>query len=178
MKPSHFPSLRNWVRVGIALVAAATLLPSLGAAAQNEYWSPHTGSKDTIATDKGVARLSFPQQFLLFDLELGPLSRELHSVTDNRERHSTVISLPNAEGQLERFEVFEASNFEPDLQARYPEIRAFSGRSLADPSSMLKLSLSPQGIQSMVFRTGEVSEFIEPYSADHLVYAVYRSQRA
>ena len=178
MKPSHSPSLRNRVRPGIALVAAATLLPSLGAAAPNEYWSPHSGSRDSIVTHKGVARLSFPQEFKLFDLALDPLSQELHSVTDNRERHSTVISLPNADGQIEQFEVFEASNFEPDLQARFPEIRAFSGRSVTDPSSTLKLSLSPQGIQSMVFRTEQDSEFIEPYSADHRVYAVYRSQRA
>ena len=175
MKPWHFPSL--WVRVGMTLVAAATLLPSLGAAAQDEYWSPHSGSKDAIVTDKGVARQSFPKEFKLFDLALGPLSQELYSVTDNRERHSTVISLPNADGQLEQFEVFEASNFEPDLQARFPEIRAFSGRSLADPSETLKLSLSPQGIQSMVFRTDRENEFVEPYSADHRVYAVYRSHR-
>jgi hypothetical protein len=177
MRPSHFPSLRNRVRVGIALVAAATLSPSLAAAAQNGYWSPHGDSTADIVTHKGVARASFPKQFQLFDLALGPLSEELHSVTDNRRR-STVISLPNANGTLEEFEVFEASNFEPDLQARFPGIRAFSGKSLTDPSSMLKLSLSPQGIQSMVFRTGDVNEFIEPYSADHRVYAVFRSQRA
>src|SRR5262245_21555228 len=153
MKPSHFPSLRNWVRVGIAFVAAAVLLPSPEAAAQNEYWSPHAGSQDAIVKAKGVARLSFPQEFKLYDLTLDPLSRELQSVTDNREQHSTVILLPNPAGQLEPFQVFEASNFEPELQARFPEIRAFSGRSLSDPSSTLKLSLSPQGIQSMVFRT-------------------------
>ena len=178
MKSSHSPSLRNRVRPGIVLVVAATLLPSLGAAAQNEYWAPHSGGRDSIVAHKGVARLSFPQEFKLFDLDLAPLSQELHSVTDNRERHSTVITLPNADGQLEKFEVFEASNFEPDLQARFPEIRAFSGRSVTDPSSTLKLSLSPQGIQSMVFRTEQDSEFIEPYSADHRVYAVYRSRRA
>jgi hypothetical protein len=153
------------------------LLPSPGAAAENEYWSPHGGSKDAIATDKGVARLSFPKEFKLFDLTLVALSGQLYSITDNKER-STVITLPNADGRLEEFEVFEASNFEPDLQARFPEIRAFSGRSLVDPSSTLKLSLSPQGIQSMVFRTEHASEFIEAYSADHRVYAVYRSLRA
>ena len=89
-----------------------------------------------------------------------------------------MISIPNAGGELEQFEVFEASNFEPDLQARFPEIRAFSGKSLTDPAATLKLSLSPQGIQSMVFRTDEDNEFIEAYSADHRVYAVYRSRRA
>jgi hypothetical protein len=177
MKLSHALSLRKLVRIGIAVVAAATVLPGLAAAAQNDYWSPHSGSRDSLATAKGVARQSFPKEFRLFDLDLGPLSKELHSVTDNRRR-STVIFLPNADGGLEQFEVFEASNFEPELQARFPQIRAFSGKSLANPSETLKLSLSPQGIQSMVFRTDRDNEFIEAYSADHRVYAVYRSQRA
>src|SRR5262245_58889952 len=146
MRPSLFPSAGIRVRVGIALLAAVALLPSLGAAAENGYWSPHSGNKAAIATHKGVARLSFPQEFKLFDLALDPLSRELHSITDGKQRW-TVITLPNADGALESFEVFEASNFEPDLQARFPEIRAFSGRSVGDPTAMLKLSLSPQGIQ-------------------------------
>src|SRR5262249_41259329 len=41
----------------------------------------------------------------------------------------------------------------------------------------LKLSISPQGIQTMVFRTDTENEFIEAYSADHTAYAVFRSER-
>jgi hypothetical protein len=176
MKPSYSPSLRNRVRLGIAVVAAVTLLPSL-AAAQSTYWSPVTSGKEGIVTGKGLTPQSFPKESRLFRLTLDPLSRQLHSITDNRE-YSTVISLPNADGNLERFEVFEASNFEPELQARFPEIRAFSGKSLSDPAATLKLSLSPQGISTTVFRTDRETEIMEPYSADHRVYAVYRRDRA
>ena len=80
-------------------------------------------------------------------------------------------------GNLEQFEVFEASNFEPALQAQIPEIRAFSGKGITDKYATLKLSISPQGIQTMVFRTEKENEFIEPYSQDHTVYAVFKSQR-
>ncbi|MET0752074.1 MAG: reprolysin-like metallopeptidase [Pyrinomonadaceae bacterium] len=96
---------------------------------------------------------------------------------DTSRQASTVISLPNAEGNVELFEVFEASNFEPDLQAQFPEIRAFSGRGITDRYATLKLSISPQGIQTMVFRTDKDNEFIEPYSEDHKVYAVFKTHR-
>ncbi|MBI3138841.1 MAG: T9SS type A sorting domain-containing protein [Sphingobacteriales bacterium] len=145
-------------------------------AQQRNYWSPHPAA-DRVTTDKAVARLSFPLTFRLFDLAPGQLRQDLFTVLGNTSRHAAVISLPNAEGQLEDFEVFEASNFEPDLQARFPEIRAFSGRGITDPSATLKLSYSPQGIQTMVFRTEKENEFMEPYSADHQVYAVFKSQR-
>jgi hypothetical protein len=144
----------------------------ISAMAQN-YWSARTDGRN-ITTDKAVARLTFPTQFKLFDVNETPLRQQLFSVA-NRTTYSTIISLPNADGAMEQFEVYEASNFEPALQARFPEIRAFSGKGLTDPGSLLKLSISPQGIQTMVMRKDGINEFIEPYSADHRVYAVFRS---
>ncbi len=142
----------------------------------NKCWSAHT-STEKIITDKSVARLSFPKTFKLYDLNLVELRQQLFSVVNNATAHSTIISLPNADGNIESFEVYEASNFEPALQARFPEIRAFSGKGLTDKYATLKLSISPQGIQTMVFRTDKPNEFIEPYSNDHAVYAVFYSQR-
>ena len=149
---------------------------SLTVSAQQNYWHSRTDTSGII-TDKAVARQTFPKVFKLFNLDINTLRQELFSVIDNQAVHSTVISLPNADGNLEQFEVFEASNFEPALQARFPQIRAFSGQGITDKASMLKLSISPQGIQTMIFRTDKVNEFIEAYSQDHSVYAVFKSQR-
>ncbi|MEO6723656.1 MAG: reprolysin-like metallopeptidase [Ferruginibacter sp.] len=147
------------------------------AMAQKNHWSAHTAGA-RISTDKAVARVAFPIQFRLFDLNTISFRNELFTVTGkNAAGRSTIISLPNAAGQIEEFEVFEASNFEPDLQARFPDIRAFSGRGITDKYATLKLSISPQGVQTMVFRTEKDNEFIEPYSQDHRVYAVFTSQR-
>ena len=150
---------------------------SFQAFSQQGYWSARN-DKTGIITDKAVARQSFPKDFLLFNLDINPLRQELFSIVGNQtSRHSTIISIPNAEGAMEQFEVYEASNFEPALQARFPEIRAFSGRGITDKGATLKLSISPYGIQTMVFRTEKKNEFIEAYSADHSVYAVFKSSR-
>ncbi len=158
------------------LVLLSFTLMNVMMAQQNRTWTSHTGS-EKMATDKAVSRLSFPKEFKLFDLDLLALRQHLFSVVDNSSSHSAIIALPNAEGKIEEFEIYEASNFEPALQARFPEIRAFSGKGLTDKYATLKLSYSPQGIQTMVFRTDKENEFIEPYSADHTVYAVFNSQR-
>ena len=101
----------------------------------------------------------------------------MQTIVGNRSGQKAQITLPNADGNLEQFEIVEASNFEPALQARFPEIRAYSGRSLSKPGSTLKISLDGESVQSMVFRPGDVSEYIEPYSADKKVYAVFRRER-
>ncbi len=143
----------------------------------DKFWSANNQSPSSIATDKAVARLSYPKEFKLFNLNLASLRQQLMSVVDKSSKHSTIISLPDAAGNIEQFEVFEASNFEPALQAKFPEIRAFSGRGITDKYATLKLSISPQGVETMVFRTEKDNEFMEPYSKDHTVYSVYSVHR-
>ncbi|SEV89602.1 Por secretion system C-terminal sorting domain-containing protein [Chitinophaga sp. YR573] len=158
----------------LLLFATALLCSTLSFA--QDYWRPHTDAA-RIVTDKAVARLAFPTDFKLFDLNLTPLRNEVFKTVGNTSAHSTIISLPNADGQIEQFEIIEASNFEPALQAQFPKIRAFSGKGITDKNATLKLSISPQGIQTVVFRTEKENEFIEPYSADHTVYTVFKKQQ-
>src|SRR5690606_5898244 len=79
-------------------------------------------------------------------------------------------------GMMERFEVWEASNFHPELQAKFPEIRSYVGIGIDDPYAYLRFSLSPQGIQTMTLRSGQ-SEFIEPYTEDNSRYIVFNSKK-
>jgi hypothetical protein len=57
---------------------------------------------------------------------LKPLRQELLSVVDRSSKHFNGCYFAKCKWGLEQFEVYEASNFEPDLQAKFPEIRAYS----------------------------------------------------
>src|SRR5687767_8908294 len=166
----------------ISLICLLIIASSTAVFGQDALWSPIEGAP-RIPTNPAVQRRSFPRQFKLFGLNRSALDQRLFSVVD-RTGQPTVISLPTADGRMEQFELFEASNFEPGLQAKFPEIRAFSGRGITDRHATVKLSISPRGIQGTVFRTGSQflelegqTEIIEPYSQDRTVYAVFRSTR-
>lgn len=176
--------MKNKYSHKIAFFILTAIISTVSVSAQRVFWSENRASVSEIVTDRAVERQSFPKEFKLFDLNIEPLAKRLSSIVDNKSDR-TVISLPNADGGIEQFEVFEASNFEPGLQAKFPAIRAFSGRGLTDRYAAVKLSISPQGVSGMIFRaasgfveTGGETEFIEPYSADRATYAVYRSNRA
>ena len=142
-----------------------------------EYWTARP-SKEGIVTHKAVARQTFPKEFKLFDLNTAPLRQQLFSIVgENATRRTIVITVPNATGKLEQFELVEASNFTPELQQRFPMIRAYSGRGISDPAALLKLSYSPQGVQGMVFRADGPNEYLEQYSQDGNTYAVFLSSR-
>ena len=165
------------MRKGLLLTFLSAMVTRIAFSQADRFWSANNENRTAIPTDKAIARVSYPKEFKLFNLNAAPLRQELFSIVDKQSKRSTIITLPNAAGTLEQFEVFEASNFEPALQAQFPEIRAYSGRGITDKFAILKLSISPQGIQTMVFRTDRANEFIEPYSLDHAVYAVYNSRR-
>src|SRR5262245_30158180 len=80
------------------------------ASAQSNFWAPNYNSPASITKDKAVARLSFPQTFTLFNLDIEPLRQQLFTIVDSTALpRSTVIFLPSADGVYEQFEVFEAS---------------------------------------------------------------------
>jgi hypothetical protein len=163
------------MKKNLLFATLAAFVMSAGYSQNDKFWSAHKGESSKITTDKSVARLSFPKQFDLYELNLSNIRQTLFSSQIANQK--VIITLPNVNGGLEQFEIYEASNFEADLQAQFPEIRAYSGKGITDKYATLKLSISPQGIQTMVFRTDKPNEFIEPYSADHTVYAVFKSQR-
>jgi len=147
-------------------------------AQENKFWTLHEKGNSKIITAKNAERASFPEKFDLFDLNITPLKERLFTAKNRMvTTQGVIITLPNAKGQLEEFEMFEASNFEPDLQALYPDIRSYVGKGITDKEAQLRLSISPEEIQTMVFRTGEETEFVEPYSQDKKVYAVFTSSR-
>jgi hypothetical protein len=73
---------------------------------------------------------------------------------------------------VRKFLVWESSNFEPELQAKYPDIRAYAGVGITDPTASLNFSLSSQGMQTMILRAESGSEFIEA-SEDSALYVLF-----
>lgn len=91
---------------------------------------------------------------------------------------NVVISIPNANGEFQRFRIFESSVMHPELQARYPEIRSYAGQGVDDPSSIIRFSITPDGFNSMVLSGNDSATFIEPYTEDGSSYVVFkRSER-
>ena len=146
-------------------------------AQSDKFWKKHDATKGKITPNVTATRESFPKKFDLYELNIDELRSTLFASLTNKSSQKTIITLPNVDGQIEEFEMYEASNFDAELQARFPEIRAYSGKGITDKLATLKLSISPQGIQTMIFRANKPAEFMEPYSADRKTYSVYYSQR-
>ena len=84
----------------LSVLTFLCLISSVSADAQQYWQKTSIEALRGVPTDKSVARLSFPTELKLFDLNLRALRPELFTVGDKHKgNHSTIISLPNVSGQ-------------------------------------------------------------------------------
>ena len=133
----------------------------------------------TIAQSKNTMRESFPKSYELFAAPIAAMKLALQAAPSRMAsaQSNVIIAVPNTQGTIEHFRVFEYSNFTPELQARFPGIRSYIGVGVEDTMAQIRFSMDQNGFQAMVFRVGKRNEFIEPFSADGSVYAVFESSR-
>lgn len=66
-------------------------------------------------------------------------------------RSNTIVEFPNAQGEMMRYRVEEASVFAPELQEQYPEIRSYAAYGIDDPTAFARFSVSPyKGINGII----------------------------
>lgn len=152
------------------LLSVAFMATSL-AFAQDGLW------KKTQATSKSQLErnLQLPEKNL-YDLDVDAIKTQLAKSPNrfSRTTSATIISLPNAEGKLEKFRVYENSTMDPALQAKYPEIRSYIGIGVDNPTATAYFSMSPTGFKSMTLSADKSASFIEPFSKDLKTYSIYK----
>lgn len=113
----------------------------------------------------------------LYEINIPQLRQVLQNAPDRASgAEGVIIQFPNAKGKMESYKVYEASNFAPELQAQFPDIRSYVGQGIEDKTAYLRFSVTPQEIQTMVLRADYKSEFIEPYTTDKSVYVLFNSR--
>ncbi|MDD2987179.1 reprolysin-like metallopeptidase [Flavobacterium sp.] len=146
-------------------------------AQQDSYWNLISNTA-TLSKNKNVLRETFPDHFLLFELNRISFSAQIEQApTRFTAQKGVFLTLPLADGTIEEFEVFEASNFAKGLQDSYPSIRSYVGIGKQNKTSVARISVDPSGIQVMISKAGQKTVFLEPFSGDGMIYAVYTSSR-
>lgn len=144
-------------------------------AQEGTYWKKIAQNNVSVSDRSDIKSIAANQ--LLFNLNEVAIKKTLELLQNKTAAEGKIeITIPNMNGDLERFLVWESSNFEPELQTQFPNIRAYNGIGITDRNASLYFSLSPKGIQSMILRGDSGSEFIEPYSKDSTVYVLFGSK--
>jgi len=123
-------------------------------------------------------RNQISENFEVFELDVKKIKSALKSTPKRSylKKSSIVIEFPNPDGSFERFSIFEASIMDPELQAKYPDIKSYAGQGIDNPTSTIRFSISHLGLKSMQLAADKEAIFIEPYSSDYTNYMVYKKK--
>ena len=69
---------------------------------------------------------------LFFELDKSIVKNSLDQLQGVNKTKEVVIEIPNPNGDLEKYEIHEFSNFDAELQAQFPSIRSYIGKSVSD----------------------------------------------
>ena len=139
---------------------------------KDSYWKLATKSNVTVLE----SRMQLPTKNLL-ELNVEALKASLSNAPKRNsleKNYSVRVSLPNENGQMERFSVYENSIMDSALAAQYPEIKSYIGIGIDNPTATVYFSISPLGFKSMTISADKSAVFIEPFSQDLTTYSVYK----
>ena len=111
-----------------------------------------------------------------FELELASFNKNISKAslrTIRNKQSETIVELPSDEGKLEAFRIYEDPVFSPSLAAKYPNIKSYVGYSVNNSGTRLRMSVSPQGVQTMLTIGDKPTLFMQPVSRNSNVYVLY-----
>ena len=161
MQDSEFQGL-NFVRHGsgfrkLRMFLSATLVATL------LLGTAHSQADETFWTDlspastrslQPIRNIALPKSYRALSVDLRGLNLALDSAGRGRAM-MTRISLPHPKGGFKAFDIYPSDVMSLELVRKYPEIRAFKGRSVDQSQTTVQLEVTPRGVTAQVLAPGE-----------------------
>jgi len=136
----------------------AAIIGSSQAFAYNSIW--HVANTSSVASSS--TQQIKPNKFLLYSANQQDLQTALANAglgIDN----AVTLELPQPDGNFRAFKIWETSNMDRVLAAKYPSIKSYTGYAVDNRSVISKIDLSPLGFGAMVY-DGDNTYFIDRYT--------------
>ena len=158
------------MRIWICLFFLLLQMPSFGQNPTSKLWRQiSTVEKQEAANPQGSVYVL--DQSALEKILLDAPNRAYEKLTAKK----TIIAIPLPTGVYQSFLIEETNNFHPELAQSYPEIKAFVGKAIDDPSTTIRFDISQKGFSGMIHSNKEGLIFIDNLTTDkqgrYTVYA-------
>ncbi len=138
----------------------------LAIANNSNPWSPKT---ERVFATKNMDRQIVPKKYKTFHLNLPELQELLNTApmrfsAEADAQEPVVLQIPMPNGEMARFQIFDAPIMEPGLAAKFPMIHSYAGVGLDDATASIRFDVTQFGFHAMVISARHSSVFIDPYS--------------
>ncbi|MDX6694051.1 MAG: hypothetical protein QOF02_1654 [Blastocatellia bacterium] len=137
---------------------------------------------DTALARRALPRQLIPQSYRTFQLNQTALKNLLGQApmesTGAVSDAQVTMSLPLPDGTYSRFRIVESPIMAPELAAKFPEIKTYSGQGIDDRTATARFDQTPDGFHAMVISSGGTT-YVDPYAkGDTINYISYYKRDA
>ena len=140
----------------------------------DELWSKNYNYEKN--NSKKYIRKTIPTKFKELNLNINLLKNKLKNTPQrkgNQVNGGTIVSFPNANGDMEQYTVVEAPIMEQKLQNENPSIKSYIGKSINNSNAIVRFSVTPMGLHGMILKDGESTVYIDPEGKNDNSYLFY-----
>jgi subtilisin-like proprotein convertase family protein len=151
---------------------ALLFIPILGFSQGKSFWQQT--NENTIKNEQLLERSSTPASYELFKLDFNAMKQLLVSAPDRalNTPSNVIIQFPVGNGELEDFEVYNASVLERDFALNNPDIQSYVAVSKTKSGTIIRFSTTVFGFHATVHTIGKTF-YIDPVTKDLATYAIY-----
>ncbi len=137
------------------------------------FWNAKAETPEMLSGNRQI----IPDHYLVYSLQVQAMKNELQQApmefTTAAATAPVALTLPMPDGTWMSFAMVESPVMHPELAAKYPFIKTYSGRGIQDQSAWVRIDFTQFGFHAMM-RVGQNDIFIDPYNmqttSDYLVY--------
>ena len=113
----------------------------------------------------------------IFDLDINQFKQDLtFDLKSNKE--TKIIELPDADGSLLQFRVYESSILHPELAKKFPSIKSYRGQEINDATQTVQFTINDLGLHAMVSSPKKGTMYIDPITKNRKKYSIYYKKHA
>jgi hypothetical protein len=150
----------------LVLLVLAVSLCSPAFAEESLFRDLSRESLQALPSRGGAWEIPLPRHFRALEVDVKALENLLARAPAERSAAAAaeplLLALPYPDGTDKLFRVEESPILEPELAARFPEIRTFVAQGIDDPTATARLSLTSLGFHAMVLSAAGIV-FVDPY---------------
>ncbi|MEL6617041.1 MAG: zinc-dependent metalloprotease family protein, partial [Bacteroidota bacterium] len=151
------------MRALAALLVALVALPASG----QDLWSDLPAS--ALRTDRVL-----PTSFRALALDRAGMDARLATVPLEARPGSLAgaveVPIPLPDGEMAAVRLVESPIMEPGLQARYPQLRTYTGVLADDPTTTVRVSVTPAGVGAWIMAPSGISVLDPVGQGTHMAY--------
>ncbi len=123
--------------------------------------------EQTINASANGTRYIVPQTYRSFEMNVDDLRQYLINAPEEFSTESKqktfLLSIPMPDGTDACFAISKSSMMHPQLAAKYPQIKTYSGQGIDDPTATMRFSVTQNGFRAMILSGLHGAVYIDNY---------------